>query len=196
MSSYSRINVCDPLRNQKKSVLLNAILTYLYSLRNFEDIDQRAQTIDEIIIGVQIQNPEFKAKEINNGVRQGSHQGLFSLVCTDEIPPLGMTFENRYEFNRNAPLVNTKNWSYLCPGARTMRPGICCSKPCPCVKGAFRGHRLGCLRAGGIPQPRNPVSIPGVPGVIQPPREKITIPGVPGSFTRVPPLNSCPIPIC
>jgi len=179
MSSFSRINVCDPLRNSQKSLLLNAILSYLYSLRNFENTDQRARTIDEIIVGVQSQNPEFTAEEISIGVRQGSHQGLFSLVCTNEIPPLGMTFENRYEFNRNAPLVNTKNWAYLCPGARTMKPGVCCSKPCRCKKGSFTQFRLSCPRVAGI----------------EPQTETVSIPGVPGTFTRVPPLNACQIPI-
>ena len=170
--SSSTIHVCDPLRNPQKSILLNAILSYLYHLRNSET---RSKTIDEIIDGVQAQDPQFSDGDIHNGVRHGAHQGLFSLVCTTEIPPLGTLFENRYEFNPNAPLVNPKNWIFLCPGARTMTPGTCCYKPCRCKKGSVSQLAFGCSRVGGN----------------QPQTETITIPGVPGTITRVPPLNSC-----
>ncbi len=149
--------------------VLEIILSYLYSLRNE---DQPAQTIDEIVNGVQntYSAEELSYEEIQINIRRGSKQGLFSLVCTSDInEPI------RYAFNRNAPLVNTKNRKYLCPGATLMSPGTCCYKPCRCSKGSV--SICGSNRSSRI-------------------TETVTIPGVPGSFNRVVDASqACLIPI-
>ncbi len=174
MNTSGICNVLNPKeRFTNEALLLNIILTYLYSLRNEENLNQRSKTIDEIVIGVQNTNPQLTFEQIEIGVRLGSRQGLFSLICSDDFTQLNAP--RRYEFNRNAPLVNTKNWKYLCGEAKVMFPGSCCSKPCRCTKGSF--------------ELCEPQFLP--PSTIQ----NVTIPGVPGSFTRIAPEDSCPIPI-
>lgn len=176
--SCSAIYACDPIRNPNKDILLNDILSYLYRFRNLKTTDEISKTINEIINGVQDQHPQYSNEQIQNGVIRGTRQGLFSKICTTEIPPFGTTFENRYEFNRNAPSVNVKNWCYMCPGADTMRPGICCSKPCLRTKGSFTTTERNCF-------------VEGVAGGNQPRPERISIPGVPGSFERISIQNPC-----
>jgi hypothetical protein len=172
--SFGSINACDPLRNKTKNPLLEAILSYLYTFRKLEN---PSKTLTQIIVGVQLRNPEYSVEELKNGVRKGTRQGLFSTRCQTGIPPYGTTVDPTYLFNRNAPMVNPANWSYMCPGAETMTPGTCRYRPCLSKKGSYQSSGLACPRQSTGPVP-----------------QKITIPGVPGSFTRAD-SNPCPIPI-
>ena len=164
------INACNPLHPPNRDPLLYAILSVLY---------QDTRTTQEIVDVISAQPPFYTDENIRRAIIQGTRQGLFRRVCTNDIPPFGTTFEPLYEFNPNAPSINTRNWPYMCPGAQVLTSGsICRSHPCRSKKGSYQTD----------------LCCPPVPGPLAE-FETITIPGVPGSFVRSTSLRSCAIPI-
>ncbi len=155
---------------QQQPLLLSAILDtvfwMIYDRRNLPPL-----TVNEIIEIVGIEHPLIPEKQVRRTIRLATRRGLFKVICSNDFnEPL------RYEFNPLFAHLNRKNLKYLANGVTLPNRAICCSKPCPCVKGEFSGCGQDLLL--------NP------PPIVQ----TIQIPCVEGSFERVveAPGQTCP----